>query len=104
MVEVAIAAALLALIPVNVGVAREVDAIARIDPRIDLLVLLSRIVVVLAVAACMFGFFGVLAVVRLITGVSPLPQPFGAIILAVMALAMSGANLLVLSYLRRKRP
>ena len=103
MVEIALAAVFLVLIPINVGVAREVRAIAGKKPRIDLLVLLSRIVIVLAVVACVFGFFAALAVVRLVTGVNPLPQPFGAIIFVVMALVASAANLLVLRYLRQKR-
>jgi hypothetical protein len=102
-VEVALAAVFLLLIPVNVSVAREVNDIARSKPRLELLVLVSRLVLVLAITACVFGLFSALAVFRFLTGTVLLPQPITALIFVAMAVTLSAANLLVRRYLRAAR-
>lgn len=98
-----LSAIFLAAIPLNLYVAREVRRIANVPPAIATLDLLSTLVDVLAIVACVIGIVAFVSVVFLVTAVRLIPQGGTTVALIAVLLIVSLANVLVLQYLRRMR-
>lgn len=98
-----LACVFLAAIPLNLYVAREVRFLARMDPPIDILSLLSTVVDLFAIAASVLGVIAFTSVVFLTSGIRLVPVPGSTIALIVVLLVVSFANVLVWRYLRRMR-
>ena len=100
---VALAVVLLAAIPLNVYCAIEVFRYAWVRPRLPLLVLFSRLVVILALVSLIVGIAAVNGAVFLLTGVRLIPTPVPTLALVGTLIVVSFANVLVYLYLRSRR-
>lgn len=100
---IAIGLGVIALIPLNIWVARQVHKLATMDPPIDILSLLSSVVTALAAIASIVGVISFTSIVTLTTAIRLIPVPGSTFFLVLVLVGASSINVLVWRYLRRQR-
>ena len=100
---VIVAVVLLAAIPINVYCAVVVFRYAWVRPRLPLLVLFSRLVLILALVSVIVGIAAFNGAVFLLTGIRLIPTPIPTLALVGTLIVVSLANVLVYLYLRSRR-
>lgn len=103
LVIIAIGLGVIALIPLNIWVAKEVRKLAVMDPPIDILSLLSSLVSGLASIAVIIGVISVSSIITLTTAIRIIPVPGSTIFLILALVGTSSLNVVVWRYLRRTR-